>query len=199
MSARKVKGRWSALLLVVVMVLPWSVAVAPASHAEDECGFGLYVSGYDDAGAAICENTVWKIINNNDGFDRVVEGSVGVDNSDTENNSYDFRLYVRCTSKKLEVFTASTFDLFYENAFKSGGSIQVKFDTGKIANYRFTKSTSNKGLFLNNPKTFSTALSKAKSKVALKFSSSRGIIVLHFPVADFSQNKKSFSTAGCKI
>ena len=74
MSARKVKGRWSALLLVVVMVLPWSVAVAPASHAQDECGFGLYVSGYDDTGAAICENTVWKIINNNDGFDRVVEG-----------------------------------------------------------------------------------------------------------------------------
>ena len=199
MSARRFSGRWSALLMVFVVVLPMSVALAPVSHAEDECGFGFYVSGYDDNGGAICENTVWKIINNNDGFDRVVEGSVGVDNSDIENNSYDFRLYVRCTSKKLEVFAASTFDLFYESAYKSGGTIQVKFDSGKITNYKFTKSTSNKGLFLNNPKTFSTALSKAKSKVALKFSSSRGIIVLHFPVADFAQSKKSFSTAGCKI
>jgi hypothetical protein len=199
MSVRKIQKPWSMLLMVIVMILPMSVAFAPASHAEGECGFGLYVTGYDDNDAAICENTLWKIINNNDGFDRVVEGSVGVDNSDTENNSYDFRLYVRCTSKKLEVFAASTFDLFYESAYKSGGSIQVKFDSGKIAKYKFTKSTSNKGLFLNNPKTFSTALSKAKSKVALKFSSSRGIIVLHFPVSDFAQNKKTFSTAGCKL
>jgi hypothetical protein len=52
---------------------------------------------------------------------------------------------------------------------------------------------------LNNPKTFSTALSKAKSKVALKFSSSRGTIVLQFPVADFAQSKKTFTSAGCKF
>ena len=80
-----------------------------------------------------------------------------------------------------------------------GGTVQVKFDTGKIVSYKLTSSTSRKGIFLNNPKTFSTALSKAKSKVALKFSSSRGIIVLQFPVADFAQSKKTFTSAGCKF
>jgi hypothetical protein len=199
MSAVEVRKPWSILMVAFVMILASLVALAPASQAVEECAFGLYAAGYDDDGDVVCEKSTWRIINNDDGFDRVVEGSIGVDNSDTENNSYDFRLYVRCTSKKLEVFAASTFDLFYENAYRSGGSIQVKFDSGKITNYRFTKSTSNKGLFLNNPKTFSTALSKAKNKVAVKFSSSRGIIVLHFPVADFAQSKKTFSTAGCKI
>jgi len=199
MSARKIRNPWSILLMSLVMVLPMSVALAPASHGVDECGFGFYASGYDDNAEPICEKSTWNIINNNDGFDRVVEASVGVDNSDTENNPYDFRLYVRCTSKKIEVFAASTFELFYENAFRSGGPTQVRFDSGRIANYKFSKSTSNKGIFLNNPKTFSTALSKAKNKVALKFSTSRGITVLHFPVADFAQSKKTFATAGCKF
>ena len=196
---RTLRKPWPILLLALVMVLPASVTMSPAAQADDECGFGLSAAGYGDSGDVICEKSSWRIIDNNDGFDRVVEGSIGVDNSDTENNSYDFQLYVRCTSKKLEVFAASSFELFYENAYKSGGPIQVKFDSGKITNYKFTKSTSNKGLFLNNAKTFSTAITKAKSKVALKFTSSRGIIVLQFPVADFTQYKKVYSSAGCKF
>jgi hypothetical protein len=128
-----------------------------------------------------------------------VYGSIPVDNSDISNDPYDFNLFVRCTSKKIEVFGSSTYELFFENAYRSGGPVQVKFDSGKVVNYKFTKSTNNKGFFLNNPKTFSTALSKARSKVALKFSSSRGIVVLQFPVADFAQNKKVYSSAGCKF
>jgi hypothetical protein len=106
---------------------------------------------------------------------------------------------VRCTSKKLEVFASSTYELFFESAYKYGGTVQVKFDSGKVVNYKFTRSTDREAIFLNNQKTFSTALSKAKSKVALKFSSSRGIIVLQFPVADFVQSKKTFTSAGCKF
>jgi len=199
MLARKVRKSWSVLVMAFVMVLPMSIALAPASQALDDCGFGFAESGYDDNADPICEKSTWNIIKNNDGFDRVVEASVGVDNSDIENDPYDFRLYVRCTSKKLEVFAATTYELFYENAYRSGGPTQVRFDSGKIANYKFSKSTSNKGIFLNNPKTFSTALGKAKNKVALKFTSSRGITVLHFPVGDFAQSKKAFSSAGCKF
>ena len=199
MSAKNVRKPWSILLMAFVMMLPVAVITAPTSLALDDCGFGLFAASYDDNGDSICEKSNWRIINNNDGFDQVIETSVEVDNSDTENNSYDSRLYVRCTSKKLEVFAASSFDLFYVSAYKSGGPIQVRFDSGKITSYKFTKSTSNKGIFLNNPKTFSTALSKAKSKVALKFSSSLGFIVLHFPVADFAQSKKTFTSAGCKF
>jgi hypothetical protein len=181
------------------MVLPISVVVAPASNALGDCDFGYYAAEYDDYGDSVCEKSSWSIEETNDGFDRLVYGSIPVDNTDISNDPYDFRLFVRCTSKKIEVFGSSTYELFFENAYRSGGPVQVKFDSGKVVNYKFTKSTNNKGFFLNNPKTFSTALSKAKNKVAMKFSSSRGIVVLQFPVSDFAQNKKVYSNAGCKF
>jgi len=198
-SMGKVRNQWSILFMVFVMSLPIAVLIAPTSQAVGSCSFGFYAVDFDDNGDAVCEQSLWEIEETNDGFDRLVYGSIPVDNTDISNDPYDFNLVVRCTSKKLEVFGSSTFELFYENAYKSGGPVQVKFDSGKVVNYKFTKSTSNKGFFLNNPKTFSTALSKAKSKVALKFSSSRGIVVLQFPIADFAQTKKVYSSAGCKF
>ncbi len=199
MSARKTRKPWGIFLVALVTVLPIAVIAAPASNAVGDCEFGYYASEYDDYGDSVCEKSSWDIEETNDGFDRLVYGSIPVDNSDISNDPYDFNLFVRCTSKKLEVFGSSTYELFFENAYRSGGPVQVKFDSGKVVSYKFTKSTNNKGFFLNNPKTFSTALSKAKNKVAMKFSSSRGIIVLQFPVADFAQNKKIYSNAGCKF
>jgi hypothetical protein len=199
MSTGKVRKSWSVLFVTLAMLLPIAVVTAPASNALGDCGFGYYESEYDDDGVPVCEKSSWNIEETNDGFDRLVYGSIPVDNSDISNDPYDFNLFVRCTSKKIEVFGSSTYELFYENAYMSGGPVQVKFDSGKVVNYKFTKSTNNKGFFLNNPKTFSTALSKAKKKVALKFSSSRGIVVLQFPVADFAKNKKNYSSAGCKF
>jgi hypothetical protein len=185
--------------MALVMMLPVAVVTAPATHALDGCGFGYYEADYDEYGDSICEESYWDVEDSNDGFDRIATASIPVDNSTISNNGYDFDLLVRCTSKKLEVFAASTYELFFENAYKSGGTVQVKFDSGKIVNYKFTRSTDREAIFLNNPKTFSTALSKAKSKVALKFGSSRGTIVLQFPVADFAQSKKTFTSAGCKF
>jgi hypothetical protein len=199
MSARNVRKPWSIVLMALVMMLPIAVVTAPASHALDDCGFGYYAADFDEYGDSICEESYWDIEDSNDGFDRIASASIPVDNSTISNNGYDFDLLVRCTSKKLEVFAASTYELFFENAYKSGGTVQVKFDAGKIVNYKFTRSTDREAIFLNNPKTFSTALSKAKSKVALKFGSSRGTIVLQFPVADFAQSKKTFTSAGCKF
>ena len=199
MSARNVRKPWSIVLMAFVMMLPIAVVTASASHALDDCGFGYYAADFDEYGDSICEESYWDIEDSNDGFDRIATASIPVDNSTISNNGYDFDLLVRCTSKKLEVFAASTYELFFENAYKSGGSVQVKFDSGKIVNYKFTRSTDREAIFLNNPKTFSTALSKAKSKVALKFGSSRGTIVLQFPVADFAQSKKTFTSAGCKF
>jgi hypothetical protein len=199
MSARKVRKPWNVFLVALALVLPISVVVAPASHALGDCDFGYYAAEYDDYGDSVCEKSSWSIEETNDGFDRLVYGSIPVDNTDISNDPYDFRLFVRCTSKKIEVFGSSTYELFFENAYRSGGPVQVKFDSGKVVNYKFTKSTNNKGFFLNNPKTFSTALSKAKNKVAMKFSSSRGIVVLQFPASDFAQNKKVYSSAGCKF
>ena len=199
MSARNFRKPWSIVLMAFVMMLPVAVVSAPATHALDDCGFGYYAEDYDEYGDPICEESYWDVRDTNDGFDRIASASIPVDNSTISNNGYDFDLLVRCTSKKLEVFASSTYELFYENAYKSGGTVQVKFDTGKIVNYKFIRSTDREAIFLNNPKTFSTALSKAKSKVALKFSSSRGTIVLQFPVSDFAQSKKTFSSAGCKF
>jgi hypothetical protein len=185
--------------MALVMMLPIAVVTAPASHALDDCGFGYYAEDYDEYGDSICEKSYWDVDDDNDGFDRIASASIPVDNSTISNSGYDFDLLVRCTSKKLEVFASSTYELFFENAYKYGGTVQVKFDAGKIVNYKFTRSTDREAIFLNNPKTFSTALSKAKSKVALKFGSSRGTIVLQFPVADFAQSKKTFTSAGCKF
>lgn len=199
MSARKIKKPWNVFLVTLALVLPIAVVVTPASHAVGDCDFGFYAGEYDDYGDSVCEKSSWSIEETNDGFDRLVYGSIPVDNSDISNDPYDFNLFVRCTSKKIEVFGSSTYELFFENAYRSGGPVQVRFDSGKVVNYKFTKSTNNKGFFLNNPKTFSTALSKAKNKVAMKFSSSRGIVVLQFPAADFAQNKKLYSNAGCKF
>ena len=199
MSARNVRKPWSIVVMAFVMMLPIAVVTAPASHALDGCGFGYYEADYDENGDSICEESYWDVEDSNDGFDRIATASIPVDNSTISNNGYDFDLLVRCTSKKLEVFAASTYELFFENAYKSGGTVQVKFDSGKIVNYKFIRSTDREAIFLNNPKTFSTALSKAKSKVALKFGSSRGTIVLQFPVADFAQSKKTFTSAGCKF
>lgn len=199
MPALKVRNRLNILLVAFATMLPVAAVTAPTSNAVGDCEFGYYAGEYDDYGDSICEKSSWSIEETNDGFDRLVYGSIPVDNSDISNDPYDFNLFVRCTSKKLEVFGSSTYELFFENAYRSGGPLQVKFDSGKVVNYKFTKSTNNKGFFLNNPKTFSTALSKARNKVAMKFSSSRGIVVLQFPVADFAQSKKIYSSAGCKF
>jgi hypothetical protein len=199
MPALKVRNRLNILLMAFATILLVAAVTAPTSNAVGDCEFGYYAGEYDDYGDSICEKSSWSIEETNDGFDRLVYGSIPVDNSDISNDPYDFNLFVRCTSKKLEVFGSSTYELFFENAYRSGGPVQVKFDSGKVVNYKFTKSTNNKGFFLNNPKTFSTALSKARNKVAMKFSSSRGIVVLQFPVADFAQSKKIYSSAGCKF
>ena len=199
MPALKVRNRLNILLVAFAAMLPVAAVTAPTSNAVGDCEFGYYAGEYDDYGDSICEKSSWSIEETNDGFDRLVYGSIPVDNSDISNDPYDFNLFVRCTSKKLEVFGSSTYELFFENAYRSGGPVQVKFDSSKVVNYKFTKSTNNKGFFLNNPKTFSTALSKARNKVAMKFSSSRGIVVLQFPVADFAQSKKIYSSAGCKF
>jgi hypothetical protein len=199
MSARKVKKSRDIFLLILAMMLPIAVVTAPASNAAGDCGFGYYAAEYDDYGDPVCEKSSWDIEETNDGFDRLVYSSIPVDNSDISNDPYDFKLFLRCTSKKLEVFGSSTYEIFFDTAYRSGGPVQVKFDSGRVVNYKFTKSTNNKGFFLNNPKTFSTSLSKAKNKVAMKFSSSRGIVVLQFPVVDFAQSKKTFSSAGCKF
>jgi hypothetical protein len=187
------------LAIAISMILPITIIAAPTASALGSCEFGYYAVDFDEDAEPICEESYWNVVDENDGFDRVVSASIDADNSSISNNPYDFELYIRCTSKKLEVFAASTYELFYENAFKSGGTVQVKFDSSKVVNYKFTRSTDREAIFLNNPKTFSTALSKAKSKVALKFSSSRGTIVLQFPVADFPQSKKAFSAGGCKF
>lgn len=199
MSAKNVRKPWSIMVMAFVMMLPLAVVTGPATHALDDCGFGYYAADYDEYGDPMCEESHWGVQDDNDGFDRVVSASIPVDNSTISNSGYDFDLLVRCTSKKLEVFASSTYELFFENAYKYGGTVQVKFDSGKVVNYKFTRSTDREAVFLNNPKTFSTSLGKAKSKVALKFSSSRGIIVLQFPVADFAQSKKTFTSAGCKF
>jgi hypothetical protein len=199
MSARKVKNPWSILVMCLVMMLPVAVFTASTSSALDGCGFGYYAEDEDEYGDVTCGKSYWEVEDTNDGFDRIVLAYIAVDNSAISNNGYDFDLMVRCTSKKLEIFASSTYELFYENAYTSGGTVQVKFDSGKVVNYKFTRSTDREAIFLNNPKTFSTALSKAKSKVSLKFTSSRGSIVLQFPVADFAQSKKTFTSAGCKF
>lgn len=184
------------LVLLISFIIPGS---AP-TYASGSCPFGTEVVDFDDNADPICEDMYWNFRKNDDGFDKITIASIGVDNSNIDSNDYGFTLFVRCTSKKLEVFAASDdYEMFYETAYSSGGGLKVKFDSGSIKDYRFTKSTDNTSIFVSSAKTFATALSKAKKSVSLKFSSSRGSVTLQFPVADFAQHKKSFSSRGCKF
>ena len=199
MLLKNIKKTWLTIFLTFVLGLSLTLISAPSSNARGGCEFGYYEDYYDEYDEVVCEKSSWDIEKNDDGFDKLVIGSMTADNTDISNSSYDFSLHVRCTTKKLEVFGITQAELFFKSAYTSGGPVQVKFDSGKVVNYKFTKSTSNRGFFLNNPKTFATALTKAKNKVALKFSSSLGIVVLQFPIGDFVQNKKAYTSAGCKF
>ena len=119
-------------VIAITLMLPVAIVAAPTSSALGSCEFGYYAVDFDDEAEAICEESYWDVNDQNDGFDRVVSASIDADNSSITNNDYDFLLYVRCTSKKLEVFAASTYELFYENAYKSGGTVQVRFDSSKL-------------------------------------------------------------------
>lgn len=184
------------LLLIVSLSLP----ITTPATAAGSCPFGLEAVDFDEDAEPICEDMYWNVDKKDDGFDKIIVASMNVDNSVIGGSDYGFSLVVRCTSKKLEVYASSDgYEMFYKSAYTSGGGIKVKFDSGSIKNYRFTKSTDNEALFISSAKTFATALSKAKKSVSLKFGSSRGNVTLQFPVADFAQYKKSFTSGGCKF
>ena len=184
------------LVTLVALILP---ATNPA-FATGSCPFGSYASDFDDNADPICDDMTWNVEKKDDGFDKIIIASIGVDNSNIGGSDYGFSLLVRCTSKKLEVYAASDgYEMFYKSSYNSGGGIKVRFDSGSVKDYRFTKSTDNQALFLSSPKTFATALSKAKKSVSIKFASSRGTVALQFPVSDFAQYKKSFASGGCKF
>jgi hypothetical protein len=176
-----------------------SLIILP-SDAAGSCQFGYRATDFDDEADPICEEIYWSFKKTDDGFDKITIASIDVDNSIIGGSDYGFSLVVRCTSKKLEVFAASDdYEMFYKSAYTSGGTVKVKFDSGSIKNYRFAKSTDNQAIFISVAKTFATALAKAKKSVSLKFSSSRGNVTLQFPVSDFAQHKKAFTTGGCKF
>lgn len=186
----------SLLLLLVSLSIP---STAP-TFAAGSCPFGSEAVDFDEDAEPICEDMYWNVDKKDDGFDKIIVASMNVDNSVIGGSDYGFSLIVRCTSKKLEVYAASDgYEMFYKSAYTSGGGIKVKFDSGSIKDYRFTKSTDNEALFISSAKTFATALSKAKKSVSLKFGSSRGNVTLQFPVADFASYKKSFASGGCKF
>lgn len=187
------------LTVLSLLVALTTFGVSP-THAAGSCPFGYVAIDFDEEAEPICEEIYWNVEKKDDGFDKIIIASVDVDNSNIGGSDYGFSLVVRCTSRKLEVYANSDgFEMFYKSAYTSGGSVKVKFDSGGIKNYRFVKSTDNEAIFISVAKTFATSLAKAKKSISLKFPSSRGTVTLQFPVSDFAQHKKTFSSAGCKF
>lgn len=179
--------------------------IAKASN-NGECDFGYkYIEGdYNvelDEWDSSCEQALWEYELVNDGFSKRMiltmdEDLYGLPEGTT---ILDLTMIARCEAKKLEVYFASKYVIFNNQNRSYSKQFQYRIDNGKIFSTLFSESTSDKALFVNSPKTFLTNILKAKSKVNIKFSTSKGSQVSQFPIADFARYRSKFASAGCKF
>jgi hypothetical protein len=181
--------------------------MAPAKASTDgNCPFGqvsieagmdeeTYETYYD------CEPAKWDVTFTNDGFDKksvaiIAEDLAGVPGDTTVN---ELSLVLRCTSKKFEAYFTSSYVLFDNENRGYSKKLQYKVDAGKVASTTFNESTDDKAFFVNSPKTFATKLASGKSKLSIKFASTKGSQISQFPIAGISKFRSKFASAGCKF
>jgi hypothetical protein len=187
-------------LFLVASFSPFTPAIA---DTDEYCQFGeTYIDeGEDDYGDPVysCEKTTWEYSSSSDGFDKktiisMPEDLAGLPGSTTINK---LDMYVRCTSKKLEVYFASSYTLFDSDNRVYSNKLQYRVDSGSVRSTTFSESTDDQAFFVTSAKTFMTNVSKGKSKILIKFSDSDGTQISQFPIADLSKYKSKFKSAGC--
>lgn len=193
---------------VLALILLLSLNMAPLAKASNngECDFGYkYIEGeYNvdlDEWDSSCEQALWEYELVNDGFTKRMTLSMDEDLYGLPGGTtiLDLTMIARCEAKKLEVFFASKYVIFNNQNRSYSKQFQYRIDNGKILNTSFSESTSDKALFINSPKTLLTNMLKAKTKLNIKFSTSKGSQVSQFPIADFVKYRSKFASAGCKF
>jgi hypothetical protein len=201
-------SRKSLTALITSLMLILSVFnLAPAKASTDgNCPFGQVSveAGMDeetDETFYDCNPASWDVTATNDGFDKktvaiIAEDLAGAPGSTTIN---ELSLILRCTSKKFEAYFASSYVLFDKENRAYSKKLQYKMDTGKVYSTTFSESTDNNAFFVVSPKTFATNLAKGKSKLSIKYASSKGSQISQFPIAGISKFRSKFTSAGCKF
>jgi hypothetical protein len=193
---------------VIALVLVLSFSNVPFAKASNngECDFGYkYIEGeYNvdlDEWDSSCEQALWEYEIVNDGFTKRITLSMDEDLYGLPGGTtiLDLTLIARCEAKKLEVFFASKYVIFNNQNRSYSRLFQYRIDNGKIITTTFSESTSDKALFISSPKTLLTNMLKAKNKINIKFSTSKGSQVSQFPIADFVKYRSKFASAGCKF
>jgi len=122
----------------------------------------------------------------NDGFTSYFQISKGISNDTVR---------VSCEKRKLSVVVMTP----YASSFGWKGSGQYKFDNKKPVKFTYTVSRNFRGVFLNNPKNFTSGLLKAKDGFTFKMSSVLDTYVFEHSKGNFSDYVKKFQSLGCKL
>lgn len=155
-----------------------------------ECNFG-YTDG--DGHYSACEQVLWEETSDSDGFSSSLK--IGMDSADDEYSTGQYsNLEIICTSKKLGV------NVYFKYASSVGwkGNGLVRFDNGVAKKFTYRVDRSLDYFWLENPKTFTGQLLKAKNKVSFKVANQYARILV-FPKSDLNSWTKKFKAAGCPL
>ena len=205
----KILKRKSVVTFIASFLLVLSDTAIPsnsfASNGGD-CPFGeKYIEGEYNSDTEefdyYCEPSLWEYELVNDGFSKRMTLSMDEDLYGLPGGTtiYELTMIARCENKKLEVFFASSYVLYQNQNRTYSKKIQYKIDNGKIITSTINEATSDKAFFINTPKTLLSSMLKAKNKLNIKFSTSKGTSVSQFPISDFASYRTKFASAGCKI
>ena len=194
-------------LLVSMLLVASLISLRPASASTDGyCPFGQVSieAGMDEESYEPyydCNPAIWDVTSTNDGFDKKTVAIIAEDLADAPGSTRinELSLILRCTSKKFEAYFISSYVLFDNENRAYSRKLQYKVDSGKIVTTTFSESTDDKAFFLASPKTFATKLASGKSKLSIKFASSKGSEISQFPIAGISKFRSKFKSAGCKF
>jgi hypothetical protein len=128
----------------------------------------------------------WYEETENDGFTSYFQISKGTSNDTVR---------VSCEKRKLNVVVMTP----YASSFGWKGSGQYKFDNKKPVKFTYTVSRNFRGVFLNNPKNFTSGLLKAKDGFSFKMSSVLDTYVFEHSKGNFADYVKKFQSLGCKL
>ena len=194
------------LLSVFVLLLSSVFFITPVNASTDEnCPFGQVSTETEDPDTYDtyydCSPATWEVTFENDGFDKKTiavaeEDLAGLPGNTTINK---LSLVLRCTSKKFEAYFTSPYTLFDSDNRAYAKKLQYRVDSGKVASTTFSESTDDTAFFVASPKTFATKLASGKSKLSIKFASSKGSQVSQFPINGITSFRSKFASAGCKF
>ncbi len=163
----------------------------PENRQESgECEFG-YQDG--DGSEDSCTMVLWEKTDDSDGFSSSF--SVSIDSGDDEFDTGGYsNLEITCSAKKLSVNVY----LKYPSSFGWKGSGQYRFDSGSGKKFTYRVDRSFDSFWLDNPKAFTSAFLRAKSKASFKVSN-QYLRILVFPKSNLNIWAPKFKASGCPL